>query len=576
MRKTAFAVVLLAGLVACGAEGTSDKSASEAKSARQLGILTPKVAPSPRINGATVYGVRPGRPVLYRLPVTGDRPMTYGVRGLPKGLQFDARRGIVTGKIAVRGSYPVTFKAKNAKGETSRIVTFVVGDRIALTPPLGWNSWNCFETDVTEKDIREAAEALVKLGLADHGWNYVNIDDFWQYRPNTIDKDERIQKYWNQRYKIKDEQRTTGPAREADGTVVFNRERFTSMKGLADSVHELGLKIGLYSSPGPLTCGRCTGSYGFERKDAETWAAWGYDYVKYDWCGYRAVVDGDGLYRDMAPYILMSRLLAEQNRDIVLSICQYGMANVSLWGEKAGGQLWRTTGDIHDNWKSLRDIIGKQRGLGQFSGPGAWNDPDMLTIGWVSCGKPMHPTALTPNEQYTQMSMWALFAAPLLIGCDLTKIDDFTLSLLTNDEVLEIDQDPLGKGAERIVANGDGTEIWARPLADGAVAVGLCNFSDEERPVVFQLSENGMMGNWKARDVWRQRDEGSVSCLYEVSVPPHATHLVRFTPTRNGGLAPELNGDVREMAWRRLFKAPKPFDASAWDCKDCRPLRVGQ
>ena len=540
--------------------------------APQLGILTPKAGDAPRINGPAVYGVRPGRPILYRLPVTGARPMKFAAANLPRGMAFDAKSGIVTGRVAARGDYAVKFRAENAKGKAEKTVRFIVGDKIALTPPLGWNSWNCFETEVTEKDIREAAEAMVRLGLADHGWNYVNIDDFWQYRPSAIPDYRETKKYWDQRYKIKDEARTIGPAREEDGTVVFNRERFKSMKGLADSVHALGFKIGLYSSPGPLTCGRCTGSYGFERKDAETWAAWGYDYVKYDWCGYRAVVEGDGLYRDMAPYLYMASLLAEQKRDIVLSLCQYGMANVATWGAKTGGQLWRTTGDIHDNWKSLKDIIGKQRGLGQFSAPGAWNDPDMLTVGWVSCGKPMHPTALTPNEQYTQMSMWALFAAPLLIGCDLTKMDDFTLSLLTNDEVIEIDQDPLGKGAERIAANGDGTEIWARPLEGGGVAVGLCNFSDETKTVEFDFAANGLLGKWSVRDVWRQETVEAAATRYAAEVWPHATQLVRLAPTKGAKVSDELRGDIRELAWRRIFKLAKPFDPVAWDCPECRVI----
>ena len=553
MRKIVFLCTALAGFAF--AAPTAD-----AAEAPQLGILTPKTGEAPRINGPAVYGVRPGRPILYRLPVTGARPMTFKVEGLPPGAKFDAATGVLSGAVKERGRHELRFSASNAKGRAERAFTLVVGDGIALTPPLGWNSWNCFEYNVTEKDIRDAAEAFVRLGLADHGWTYINIDDFWQYRPESLDglageKDrENVLSYWNRRYKIPDEKGTTGPTRETDGTIVFNQRRFSSMKGLADSVHALGLKIGLYSSPGPMTCGRCTGSFGFERKDAETWAEWGYDYVKYDWCGYGAVVDGDGLYRDMAPYLYMASILADQKRDIVLSLCQYGMSNVATWGARTGGQLWRTTGDIRDTWKSLKDIIGKQRGLGQFSGPGSWNDPDMLTIGWVSCGRPMHPTQLTPNEQYTQMSMWALFAAPLLIGCDLTKIDDFTLSLLTNDEVLEIDQDPLGRGAERIAVPGGDTEVWARPLANGDVAVGLCNFSDETRKVTFDMEGCGVLGPWRVRDAWRQRDEGKSSKTYSVEVLPHATHLVRLAPESGARLADELGGDIRRMAWLRLFR----------------------
>lgn len=475
---------------------------------RQLGILTPAAPAAPRINGPRVFGVRPGRPILFTLPVTGERPVALSASGLPPGAAFDPASGRLSGAVDKPGDYIITFTAENRAGSASRAFRLAVGDAIALTPPMGWNSWNCFAASVSDEKIRRAADAMKSSGLIDHGWSYINIDDYWQNAPGE-----------------KNDRTLMGPERLPGGAIACNR-RFPDMKALADHVHALGLKIGIYSSPGPLTCGGCAGSWRHERQDAETYARWGFDYLKYDWCSYGRVGDDGTLKGLMRPYLVMSRALRAQNRDIVFSLCQYGMGHVSAWGAKAGGQCWRTTYDITDTWESMIGIADAQDGLEPFAGPGAWNDPDMLIVGTVGWGRP-HPTRLTPNEQYTHMTLWCLFSAPLLIGCDMTRLDAFTLNLLTNDEVLEVDQDPLGRAARRVSRSAAG-DVWVKELSGGGVAAGLINRSPMEGTVVFRLKDAGLSGAWRARDLWRQRDVGVLRGEYAAVLPGHAPLLLRL------------------------------------------------
>ena len=542
----------------------------------QLGILTPKPGPAPRINGARVYGVRPGHPVIYRLPVTGEGPLTLSAANLPAGLRFDAAKGIVTGAIAARGDYPVAFTAKNAKGSATAMVTFAVGDRIALTPPMGWNHWNCFAHTITAEKIKAAADVMDASELARHGYSYVNIDDFWQNRPGE-----------------KDDETLMGPERNvADGTIAVNR-RFPSMKAVADYIHSKGFRAGLYSSPGPTTCGGCTGSWGHEWTDARTYAEWGYDYLKYDWCGYSKVANGfgaDETARMTLPYFLMGEALRAQDRDIVFSLCQYGMHNVSTWGERVGGNSWRTTGDILDVWsragqtevpwcyyRGVKEIIDLEEPLWPYARPGAWNDPDMLQLGVVGFGNP-HATRLTPNEQYTHMSFWCILCSPLLIGCDLTKLDDFTLNLLCNDEVLETNQDPLGAQAAKVAMARNG-EVWAKPMSDGSVVFALLNTDRHTRTVSADFKTLGMEGEWKVRDLWRQADYGLCRKGISVKVPSHATALYRAWPQAGAGMRKGF-GDIR-MNWvygtysrgravdKPGYEALVPPGTEAAPCENC-------
>jgi alpha-galactosidase len=353
---------------------------------------------------------------------------------------------------------------------------------------------------------------MVASGLINHGWTYINIDDFWQTNQNTDDPTLR------------------GPQRDGQGRVLPN-PRFPDMKGLTDYVHGNGLKIGIYSSPGPTTCGGCTGSWQHEEIDARQYADWGFDYLKYDWCSYGGVVNGDrSLPALRKPYEVMRAALDKVPRDILFSFCQYGMGLVWEWGAQAGGNSWRTTGDITDTWGSMSGIGFNQAGQEKYAGPGHFNDPDMLVVGRVGWGR-LHPTRLTPDEQYTHISLWCLLSAPLLIGCDMTQMDAFTLNLLTNDEVLDVDQDPLGRQAARVAQEGP-LQVWAKDMEDGSKAVGLFNTGELPWPVSVHWSDIGVSGRQTVRDLWRQKDLGNFEAAFSATVPSRGVVLVRISPAK--------------------------------------------
>jgi alpha-galactosidase len=470
-------------------------------------ILTPKTPPVPRINGAKIFGVRPGSPFLYTIAATGERPMGFSAKNLPKGLSLDHSNGKISGVIEKAGAYRVTLRAQNSLGRTERELRIVVGKTIALTPPLGWNSWNCFACDVDDAKIRAAADALVKSGLIDHGWSYINIDDCWAVKPGSNDA------------------LLSGALRDKSGGINTNK-KFPDMNSLSEYVHGKGLKLGIYSSPGTTTCADFTASYGHEEQDARRFGEWNIDYLKYDWCSYGKIAKDKNLVEYKKPYQVMRAALDKVPRDIVFSLCQYGMGDVWTWGESVGGNCWRTTGDINDTWGSVEDIGFQQTGKEAFAGPGHWNDPDMLVVGYVGWGPDLHQTQLSPNEQYTHISLWALLSAPPLIGCDMTKLDDFTLNLLTNDEVLDVNQDALGKQARRVMIHGD-LEVWAKELEDGSKAVGLFNRSEKTSPVDVRWSDLGIKGKKKIRDIWRQKDLGVFSNHFVADVPSHGAVLVK-------------------------------------------------
>ena len=469
-------------------------------------ILTPAESPKPRINGAKVYGARPGNPFLFIIAATGKRPMTFSAFNLPAGLKLDPSTGIITGKLLAKGETVVTLKAKNALGVATRKLKIVAGDKIALTPPLGWNSWNCFAHAVDQDKVKAAADAMVKSGLINHGWTYVNIDDCWENKPGSTDP------------------KLTGEARDAKGMINTNK-KFPDMKGLTDYIHAMGLKTGIYSSPGPTTCGGFYASYQFEDKDARRWADWGFDYIKYDWCSYGSISQGKTLDELQKPYVVMRQALDKVDRDIVFSFCQYGMGDVWKWGEQIGGNSWRTTGDITDTWSSLSKIGFNQAGQEQYAGPGHWNDPDMLVVGLVGWGPQLHPSRLTPDEQYTHISLWSLLCSPLLIGCDMTRLDAFTLNLLTNDEVIEINQDPLGKQAGRVMQDG-GSQIWVKEMEDGSKAVGIFNLTNNTEKIKADWTVLGLEGKQIVRDAWRQKDLGQFNKEFTAEVAPHGVKLI--------------------------------------------------
>jgi alpha-galactosidase len=471
-------------------------------------ILTPAPSTTPRINYPRIYGARPGHPFLFTVPVSGDRPMTVAATGLPAGLAMDSLSGVITGCALTPGRYPVKIAARNSLGTDSATLTIVIGSTIALTPPLGWNSWNCFAGAVDDHRVRSAADAMANSGLLRHGWAYINIDDCWEIKPGS------------------DDPMLQGPERTPQGMINTNR-KFPDMRALSAHIHAQGLKMGIYSSPGPLTCAGFAASYKFEKEDAEQYAAWGIDYLKYDWCSYNRIAKDRTLPELEKPYQVMHDALDAVQRDIVFSLCQYGMGNVWEWGGSVGGNSWRTTGDIEDTWESMTDIGFSQSGHEAFARPGNWNDPDMLVVGQVGWGPSLHPTRLTPREQYTHISLWCLLSSPLLIGCDMTQMDDFTRSLLTNDEVLAVSQDPLGRQARRVSQKGD-LEVWAKELEDGSFAVGLFNRGPWKESVSVSWSELALTGKHYVRDLWRQLDLGEFPAKFAAPVSRHGVVLLRI------------------------------------------------
>ena len=373
----------------------------------------------------------------------------------------------------------------------------------AATPPMGWNSWNHFGDKVNDANVRATADAMVSSGMRDTGYIYVNVDDTWEGQ------------------------------RDAQGNIHPN-SKFPDMKALADYVHSKGLKFGIYSSPGPKTCGEYEGSYAHEQQDADTYAKWGVDFLKYDLCSYESIMQMWDLDQPEKPlsvtqqekavammqqaYEKMHQALLNTHRPIVFSLCQYGIGSVWKWGPEVGGNLWRTTDDIRDNYRSMSLIGFSQAGLEEYAGPGHWNDPDMLEIG---------NGGMTPDQYRTQMSLWALLAAPLLAGNDLSNMSDTTKSILMNKEVIAVDQDSLGIQGKRIAP----LQIWMKPLSGGAKAVAIFNYvlDDQAIPITLQLKDVGFTGLVHARDLWAHRDLEILHGSYTVVVPPGGVVMLRLS-----------------------------------------------
>jgi alpha-galactosidase len=484
----------------------------------------PKIAPSrsaaPTINYPRITGATPGRPFLFRIPASGEGTLTFTARNLPAGLTLDAKTGLITGALQSPGRTDVQVSVNNDKGQTSSaVITIVGGDHmLALTPPLGWNSWNVWGGIVTADQVRAAADGMAKSGLAAQGYTYINIDDAWE----------------GGYHKGPNGSHDLAAGRDANGEILTN-EKFPDMKGLVDYIHSKGLKAGIYSGPGPATCQRLVASYQHEEQDARTWANWGFDYLKYDWCSYTQIeplAARAPLPALKKPYEVMRAALDKVDRDVVFSLCQYGWGDVWEWGKDVGGNLWRVTGDITDTWVSMSSIAFQQTGHEKYAGPGHWNDTDMLVVGRLGWGRTENPrpTALTPNEQLTHISLWALQAAPMLIGADMANLDDWTINVLGNREVLAINQDPMGKAAGRVWSD-NWTQVWARPLSDGTMAVGLFNRAPEPMQVTVRFADLGLSGPQPpVRFPWTQTDQavvGGRTDMYGAMVPRHGVVLIK-------------------------------------------------
>jgi alpha-galactosidase len=499
-------------------------------------ILTPLPGPAPRINGPKVFGVRPGSPFLFKIAATGEKPLHYACDPLPRGLQLDPDTGIITGLIPTESTFLIKLKVSNSHGTAQRDFRIECGEKICLTPPMGWNSWYVHSLWVSQEKIQAMAKAMVDSGLVDHGWTYINIDDGWQ-----------------------------GQRDPATGALQPN-SKFPNMKGMCDYVHSLGLKIGIYSTPWVGSYagyiggsspnkqydysalevgmdqrieahqlhgqdknlrrrGRYFGEVPCDEADAKQWAAWGFDYLKYDWTP-----------NDVPHVTTMETALRNSGRDMVYSLSNSApFALAEEWVKHAN--LWRTTGDIRDIWLSICHIGFSQDKWAPYAGPGHWNDPDMLQVGYTATPHVETPqsrsTRLTPDEQYTQMSLWCLLSAPLLLSCNLTMLDEFTIGLLTNDEVLEINQDPLGIQATTIKSTFSipgliGTRVLAKKLEDGSMAVGLFNLGRFSCSVSIEWNRLGLEGMHSVRDLWRQKDLGEFSGKFSAKVAPHGVLLVKI------------------------------------------------
>ena len=486
-------------------------------------ILTPARGPAPQINFPRVFGVRPGSPVLITIPTSGRRPIRFSTaEPLPPGLRLDDAAGRLTGTLEAAGEHVLVVRAVSEHGSAEARIRIVAGDKIALTPPMGWNSWYCYWDAVTDTQMRRAADAMVQTGLIEHGYAYVNIDDGWSIKPGS--KDAAL----------------SGAERDEAGRINANG-KFPDMRAMTDYIHALGLKAGIYTSPGPLTCAGYVGSYQHEEQDAARFADWGFDFLKHDWCSYRKIApDPPGVEDLKKPYKVMGDALRRQKRDIVYNLCQYGMGDVYRWGEEVGAHCWRTAGDLGSHKDLYAGVIkdgflldGKQ----QFVRPGAYNDPDYLQVGPLFRGpraaRKLLPSPMTAYEQYAHMSLWCLLAAPLFIGGDVANLDPFTVSLLTNDEVIAVNQDPLCRQAHRVAGDGATRHVWAKEMEDGSRAVGLFNTGTTPAEVSVNWPQVGVAGRGRVRDLWRQKDIGVIADSFKATVPAHGVVLVRVVPERS-------------------------------------------
>ena len=454
--------------------------------------------------------------------------MRFTAGKLPDGVHLDAVTGILTGKLARPGDYPIAITVSNALGQTTRILTLKVGKDIALTPPMGWNSYNIWGTNVDQTKALEAARGMAESGLADHGWTYINVDDGWQ---GTRDSNTRM--------------------------LLPDPKRFPDIEKLSAQVHDLGLKFGIYHTPWVTSYGGrvggssenedgawgsaekgqnvprnrktlpfAIGKYHFDTQDAQQFAKWQVDYLKFDWAPIEAPETKE-----------MNDALIATGRDVVFSLSNNATNSLlkNIASVRPYANLWRTNGDINDTWNSVKSQGFSTDAWAPYTGPGHVGDPDMMVVGSVGWGHG-HPSGLTPDEQYSHVSLWCMLAAPLLLGNDMTKLDAFTRGLLTNDEVLDLDQDSLVKRATEVwksqPADGD-LRIYAKPLEGGDMAVGIFNLGDSAAILPAKATDSVVKGQWNARDVWRQQDVGEFRLAATATIPKHGVLLLRLSSKRS-------------------------------------------
>ncbi|MBK8884786.1 MAG: putative Ig domain-containing protein [Bacteroidales bacterium] len=473
----------------------------------------------PLINPPFITSNYPGTPFLFYIPTEGARPVKWSAIGLPSGLSLDVSTGIIQGSVVEKGDYPVTLTAENDYGKTSSNLIIKIGDLLALTPPMGWNSWNTFDVNISDSLIRQIADSMESSGMKDVGYQYINIDDLWQL-----------------------------PYRDQNGKIQINTAKFPhGIKAVADYVHSKGLKLGIYSDAANLTCGGVAGSYGYEEQDAMDFASWGIDLLKYDYCNAPPSRD-----TAIIRYKRMAEALRKTGRSIVFSICEWGEGGIPPhgqaggrkpyeWASSVGGNYWRTTLDIRNSWlldvynagsNSIMQILDMNAPLADYAGPGHWNDPDMLVVGIDTSKTTVVNRAgvkgCTMEEYRSHMSLWCLMAAPLLAGNDIRNMNLDVREILINSELIAINQDPLGKQAKRIRDDGD-AEVFAKPLSDGSWAVGLLNRNDSEnKNIGIEWQELGISGEMHVRDLWKHETLGRFSDNFVGHVEPHQCVVVRI------------------------------------------------
>ena len=514
-------------------------------------ILTPAPEEKPQINGASIFGVRPGKPIRYHVAASGVKPITYSAEGLPEGVQIDANKGWITGRAPLKiGDYDITLHAENSKGKSSKTLNLKVGETISLTPPMGWNSWYVHSEGVSEKAIREIAAAMEEKGLDQYGWTYINMDDCWMGERHPVTK-----------------------AIQANG-------KFSDMKAMADYVNDKGFKLGIYSTTWMSTfAGYIGGSApndegdyselylpaeerlnpyqvfgrhpsgvqkGYTKvgpvwyvdRDAQQFAEWGIDYVKYDWVEVLIKAENGKYKFDRSVKVRKSDSITSRfyndfrslDRDIVLSLSPSHNPEEDQLVTKYCN-LWRLTKDIKAKWEDLTRAFSDEL-VARYpqTRPGLYGDLDMLQIGPL--GKPNRaekefiPSPLTPSEQYLQITLWSILSQPLLLSCNIPTMNEFDLNLVRNSEVLDVNQDPLVKQGYRVENKEGSYEIWAKDLADGSKAVAFFNISDVEQNISITAEKLGKQG--KVRDLWRQKDIGKLKTNFTVKVNPHGTGFFKI------------------------------------------------
>lgn len=455
----------------------------------------------PRVNPPYVTGNYPATEFIFAIPTSGERPIRWKAEGLPGGLKLNPETGIIRGVVEKPGEYQVQITVSNVKGTAKSKLTLKIGDELALTPVMGWNSWNTFGGKLTEALVIETAEAMIANGMRDLGYQYVNIDDFWQLAD-----------------------------RDVNGHMIIDSVKFPrGIKYVADYLHERGLKLGIYSDAARYTCGGVCGSYGFEQIDAQDFASWGVDLLKYDYCG--APVERDTA---VLRYRLMGEALRSTDRSVIYSVCEWGQREPWTWAKEVGGHYWRTTWDIRDAWdmgqydaghNGVLPIYNITKELDRYAGPGGWNDPDMLIVGMFghshSINSGDRKYGCTLEEYRSHMSLWCMMASPLLSGNDVRNMADSVKNILLNPEVIAINQDMLGKQA-RVVKQTEEIDVLVKPLAEG-YAVAVFNRGETEETMKLDFAEIGVEAG-KVRDVWKHTNMGKKEGL-ELTLKPHVCEV---------------------------------------------------